>query len=444
MVEPGAAQPLERARPLERALEVEAFLASCRIDGAAGVRWRRTPASGTNPPHTLYHGSAGVLLFYLELHRATGGANHLETAISAGEELLRHVNEADRLTVGFYSGWPGLVFTLNELAKASLQPRFRLGAQMALRKMMEQSEALGAGIGWIEPMPFSDITGMTGEREVLDLSIGAAGAGLILLYAHRQRLDDRSLGWARQTADRLLEMAIDTPVGPNWLMMADMPFPFTAPNFAHGAAGVGYFLADLHRETDEPGYLEAAVAAAGYVKAKAQPSGDGVLVIHTDEQPDLFYLGVCHGPAGTDRLMFLLGEITGDASWMDWVHRNMVGLLATGAPEERTDGLWNNVGLCCGDAGIGDHALWLYRATGRAEYLDLARRIEAHLAVSCDLGGGMRSWPQAEHRNRPDFVETQTGYMQGAAGIGSFLLHLATLDDLVGAKIVLPDTPFDA
>ncbi len=427
---------------MEQALEVEAFLATCRIDDEAGARWRRTPGSGTNPPYSLYHGSAGVALFYLELHRATGDQHHLDVAVSAADAILRHVGELESATIGFYSGWPGSVFVLNEVAKASVQPRFRAGAQLALEKMMEQSEPLGAGLGWIEPMPFSDITGMTGDREVLDLSIGAAGAGLILLYAHRQRLDDRALGWARQTADRLLEMSIDTPNGPNWPMMSDMPFPFTAPNFAHGAAGVGYFLADLFRETEDASYLETALAAAGYVQAKTEPCGDGVLVCHTDENPGLFYLGICHGPAGTGRFMYLLNEITGNDSWLEWMHANMAGLLATGVPEQRTDGLWNNYGQCCGDAGIGDYALWLYRATGRAEYLDLARRIETQLAVSGDVVDGARSWPQAEHRTRPDFVEIQTGYMQGAAGIGSFLLHLATLDELVGSKIVLPDTPF--
>ena len=36
------------------------------------------------------------------------------------------------------------------------------------------------------------------------------------------------------------------------------------------------------------------------------------------------------------------------------------------------------------------------------------------------------AWDQAEHRARPDWVQRQTGYMQGAAGIGGFLLHFGT------------------
>ncbi|MEZ5340946.1 MAG: lanthionine synthetase LanC family protein [Acidimicrobiales bacterium] len=35
--------------------------------------------------HTLYHGTAGVAVFYLELHRATGERRHLDTAIAAAD-----------------------------------------------------------------------------------------------------------------------------------------------------------------------------------------------------------------------------------------------------------------------------------------------------------------------------------------------------------------------
>ena len=427
---------------LERALEVEAFVASCRTEGPEGALWSRVPGDSRSAPHSLYHGSAGVALFYLELHRVTGEPRFLDEAISAGDEIVAYLDNQSFVTVGCYSGWPGYIFVLTELAKASGESRFQESASLAVERMAGQSQRLGAGVGWVEPMPFSDITGMTGDREVLDLSIGAAGAGLGLLYAHRHGLGTGALDLAVQTADRLLEMAVETDAGSNWLMMADMPFPFTAPNFAHGAAGVGYFLADLHRATDEPRYLDAAVAAARYVQHKSTPSGDGHLVCHTDENPSLFYLGVCHGPPGSGRLMVLLDEITDDAEWLDWAHANMAGLLATGAPETRSRGLWENYSQCCGDAGIGDYALSMYRATARPEYLDLATRVGAAVLAASRVDDGRRSWSQAEHRSRPDFIETQTGYMQGAAGIGSFLLHLATIDDEVVSKIPLPDSPF--
>ena len=66
------------------------------------------------------------------------------------------------------------------------------------------------------------------------------------------------------------------------------------------------------------------------------------------------------------------------------------------------------------------------------------------LMECCDAptrDGGL-CWPQAEHRGQPEFIQTQTGYMQGAAGIASFLLHLATVKAGNPVKIRFPEAPF--
>jgi lantibiotic modifying enzyme len=246
---------------LEGALGVERFLGGQCIETDDGLTWRRIP--GGEPSHALYHGSAGIVLFYLELHRATGDDDYLATAIASGDDLLAHVrakiSSGDLLTIAIYSAWPGFVIVLNELYRASREERFRSGAVSALDQIAAQSSEVGAGVGWVEDPPFSDITGITGKSEVVDLSIGAAGAGIVLIYAFREGLID-SLDLAKRAADRLLEIAESVDRGLRWLMLADMPFPFTAPNFSHGPAGVGHFLADLYRETNDDRYLEAATA----------------------------------------------------------------------------------------------------------------------------------------------------------------------------------------
>ena len=65
--------------------------------------------------------------------------------------------------------------------------------------------------------------------------------------------------------------------------------------------------------------------------------------------------------------------------------------------------------------------------TGEAAYLDLAWRCASVILAGSERVGDTRRWVQAEHRDRPEFVEAQTGYMQGAAGIASFLRHLNCL-----------------
>ena len=54
---------------------------------------------------------------------------------------------------------------------------------------------------------------------------------------------------------------------------------------------------------------------------------------------------------------------------------------------------------------------------------------------------GMR-WVQAEHRVKPELLVAQTGYMQGAAGIGTLLLHLAEFEQGKQPALRLPDNPF--
>ncbi len=428
---------------LDAAAAAARFIRSQRVEGTA--RWRRTD-QGDVADFSIYHGAAGVILLLLELHAAGLDAAALDEATAAGEELLGFVRGRRRASVSPSRGWPGYAFVLAELARATGREDFRAAAAECLDRLRAQATALGAGIGWIEPMPFSDITGFTGEREIYDQSVGAAGAALVLLYAHEAGVHPQALEWARLASERLLEVAETDPDGLRWRMMADMPFAFTAPNFAHGGAGVGYLLARLHRHTRDPRHLEAAIAAARYTLSRATPIGErGRLVCHTEEaRKPIFYLGACHGPAVTGRLLLELYGQTRDAAWLEAAEALVEGMLGLGAPETRSKGLWNNHGLCCGDAGIGEFALLMAARTGRAEHLALAERCAKVTLSRAQARGDGLCWPQAEHRDRPEFIEVQTGYMQGAAGIGSFLLHLGTTLEGAPVKIQPPDWPREA
>lgn len=423
------------------AQETANFIEAQQLEGQA--RWRRSDASDTTD-FGLYHGSSGIILLLLELHRATGSSAALAQAVAAGEEVGTYLGQVERLSVGVSRGWPGYAFIMNELARASGREEFRALAVKCLDRLRAQASELGTGIGWIEPMPFSEITGLTGDREIYDQAVGAAGAGLALLYCHRHGVHPQALEWAVATAERLLEVAEITPDGLRWKMMADQPFPFTAPNFSHGGAGVGYFMTEAYKSTGETRYLDAAREAARYVMSRAATVGDGRLVCHTEEARNaVYYLGACHGPAGTGRLFLELAAITGEAVWLEEARALTRGLLALGAPESRSAGLWNNHGQCCGDAGVGEFALLMAHRTGDEAYLALARRCADVIVANSHTEKGCRSWMQAEHRGRPEFLEAQTGYMQGAAGIASFLVHLATTLDGRPVKIALPDWPAD-
>ena len=102
---------------------------------------------------------------------------------------------------------------------------------------------------------------------------------------------------------------------------------------------------------------------------------------------------------------------------------------------------------CCGTAGAAEHFLTLYRTTGNAEYKAFADRLNDDLvrrASSVDTpGGDGRKWIQAEHRVQPEFLVAQTGFMQGAAGVGKYFLHMDAMEERgEGPRVVLPDDPW--
>ena len=433
---------------LDLALEAETWIASARRETDHGVEWLDIPDEPDSVGHTLYHGSPGVVLFYLELAKTTGEPRFLEEAIAGASELV-HTLEADPadadIAPSLYSGIGGAAFSLHQVYLATDDERFRQAAVDALVRIRTAATEKGDGIGWIEPMPFSDIHGESGLTEVLDMTHGAAGIGLLFLYAAENDLHPDALAWATDTGDRLLELSTPVEGGLEWEMVTDNPIDFKAPGFSHGTAGIAYFLARLYEETNAQRFLDAALAGAGRLQAIAtvdEEKGTRLVYHHEGEGEDLYYLGWCHGPVGTGRLFHQLKKVTGDDSFGLWVTGGVAGALAMGAPEARSPGFWNNVSQCCGDAGLGEYGLSLYEVTGDEQYLDLARRVASGLEEKGQAAAAGVCWVQAEHRARPDFLKAHTGYMQGAAGIGSFFLRLHGVERESSTKIHLPDSPF--
>ena len=85
--------------------------------------------------------------------------------------------------------------------------------------------------------------------------------------------------------------------------------------------------------------------------------------------------------------------------------------------------------------------LALHRETGDPSHLSFARRVvDELLSRATETDGGLM-WVQAEHRVQPDLLVAQTGWMQGAAGIGSLLLSLDAAERGRPVELRLPDSP---
>ena len=163
---------------------------------------------------------------------------------------------------------------------------------------------------------------------------------------------------------------------------------------------------------------------------------------HEPDGENLYYLSWCHGPPGTARLFYRLNQTTKEKSALELVHKCAHGTIGTGIPEQRTPGFWNNISQCCGNCGVGEFFLSLNRIAPRPEYLEMARRAAADTLKRATAEDDGLKWIQAEHRVRPELLIAQTGFMQGAAGVGTFFLHLDAFERGKKPGSVCPDTPF--
>lgn len=432
-------------RYLDAALQAAKWIRTARVETPDGCVWLQGPErpEGLSSSPDLYHGGAGVVLFLLQLGRVTGDAAHLEEAARGAGALIAGLPDAlvpDQGQEGLYIGVAGVGFALDQVHQATGKEEHRKGAARCRDLLLKAARPVPAPEGTEAPEKAE-------WGEVNDVIAGAAGAGLYLLDRARQLEDLAALRLAVRVGHRLVERGIPEAGGLKWRMMPP-PYEKLMPNFSHGTAGVAYFLAALYQDTRQPAFLDAALAGARYLQKVANTSGDGCLVFHHEpEGKNLYYLGWCHGPVGTARLFYQLGQVTQDPAWNEWVRKGARSILRSGIPEKPTPGYWNNAGQCCGAAGVGDFFLRLHRRKilddKGAEALAFARRIADDLLrrAAPTPGGGLK-WVHAEHRAKPEYAYAQTGFMQGAAGIGMFLLHLDAVERGRAWDFRLPDSPF--
>jgi lantibiotic modifying enzyme len=304
------------------------------------------------------------------------------------------------------------------------------GARAATQLVMTRAKTVDDGVEW------SDSN---------DIISGTAGIGLFLLYAS-SRWNNREMGdMAVRAGRRLLKTGQPAEGGLMWFPGAATTRNY--PNFSHGTSGVAYFLATLYQQTKEKAFLAGALAGAAYLDAVATKRNGARAIFHVSGGGEgRFYLSWCHGPGGSARLFYRLLQITGDLKWRTWIDELTAWVVASGAPETRSDGYWNNVSQCCGNAGIGQYFIDLARTSPallpQVRAAEMRDRVSKNLlSRATDDAAGLR-WVQAENRVSPENLVAQTGFMQGAAGVGTFFLQLDALSRGVKWPTPWPDTPF--
>jgi lantibiotic modifying enzyme len=371
----------------------------------------------------LYYGNAGTLLFLDKLNRAAGREEYAE-AMQRGVHFLDESLPNVKL-YGLYDGIAGIAFSLSQLSD---DPDASAVCSKATDDLIAGAQKQGnGGVRW---------------NDDNDIISGSAGIGLTLLSLGQELRRPELVNLAVQAGTDLLVRSIPTAHGRYWLHEIGAEKQY--PNFSHGTAGIAYFLLKLYEQTGEKRFLDAAIDGANYLQSIASLNAPTrcLLPHELPEQSDLFYLGWCHGPAGTDRFFYELFKVTHDSQWKSFADAAADSILHSGIPEKETPGYWNNLSRCCGAVAVGEFFLARYGLNKELTDRAFAIRIGDYLKNRAQADSGGLKWIQAENRIEPENLQAQTGLMQGAAGIGLYFIHLAELDGSAETANRFPDSPW--
>jgi lantibiotic modifying enzyme len=410
-------------RYLDGGRQTARWLAGTAIDKPDGTIWPASPDWPAELSPALYGGSAGIALFLADLARLTGDSGHGRAARDA-ERFTARTSHKDRF--GLYSGLAGAALAVDDVATVLDDASLRIEAYAMLAELAAAAQPAGAGVEW---PAWPD-----GRGPWRDLFHGSAGIALAL--ARLGRIDE-----AVAAGRRLTELSIPADSGRWWRSRPDDLRP--APNIAHGTVGIAYALASLASITGDAGMRAAAVAGGTHLLSIARTDA-GTCAVHHHEPDgtDLYTLGFCSGPPGLACLFIRLSQLTCDPAWLEWAERAALAVSASGIPARPHPGFWDNVGQCCGSAGVADFFIGMHALTGRPDDLEFGcQMLDDILGRAVVDETGMR-WHNIEHTATPPELPAQTGWMQGAAGIGAALLRGHRVLTGAGAGPWLPTWPF--
>ena len=426
------------------------FIDTRKKKGPEGIYWSLEDAAKGRPIYydeiCMYAGASGIICFLLGLYDATKENQYLEEAKEAADYIIwRWKNEPELKRnfskYAFSSGWSGAGFALTRLYLVTKEEKYKdtVAAIIAQMKKDAKPGKNGQGYSW------STFPGIVGD----------GGTVLFLLFAADVYQDEDWKNFGITAGRNFLGQRQDAGEGKCWYPGVDPAYfgaksDYIDPNFPMGTAGVGFVLRKLYEASGNEVYLQAEQGITGFMDSVAVKMRVGKLLPHgLPDRKNLFYLGYCHGPAGTVRYYYKLYEGSRDeqekAKYKEKIRTLVQGLEATGAPEGRSEGYWNTHNLCCGTAGLLNMYLGLWAAFGEAHDLELAKRCGRILLDAAEVEKEQEpllKWRFALDRIAPDVLTTPIGCFDGAAGIGLALLqlHLAETDQYHVTRFL--DDPF--
>ncbi len=376
---------------LNLAVSVGDYVSSKAERTDAGSRWSTIGYFGSSEySPEVFSGVAGIVLFLADLGRVTGDQIHVGLARD-GARWIDETMQSDHGGIGrykgLYSGFSGHGLAMLHAGRAARDDSL---IARALRRADALTNTTYGGF---------------------ELMYGAAGIGVFLLRCFQETARARYLDEAVSAGEHLLEGADVEGDQRNWLIKLGKTAAYQM-GMAHGAAGIGYFLAELYRFTDDERFRDGALGTARWLQASAVHTehGAGWPSHSGDEESPRFQW--CHGAPGIGLFFGRTHDITGDDSCRKWAMRCGASTAAAGDVRK-------NPSQCHGLAGNGELFVELARITGDGEWAGKARKFGSLAAEYGDGDPPNRRWRSDEPGEySPDF-------MLGASGLGHFFLRLA-------------------
>lgn len=363
-------------------------------------------------------GTAGPVMFFAEALATTGDGRWLDAVRGGARWMAANLDAVagEQMGCGLFTGIGGWAVALDTAADAAADGDLRQLADRVVRTVAAKAVATTGGAHW---------------DEITEILWGTAGIGCLLLTLGPKYLGAGAIDLAASAGDWLLSQAEQAPPGIRWTLG---PGAYASPrrdsrrrypNFAHGAAGIAFFLARLSAETGERRFLDASLAATDWIMTTVR-TDDGTCAAYHHEPgaTGLFTLGWCHGPPGLGWLFRQLELCTGDPAWRTWLRRAARTDLVSGIPARKAPGFWDNVARCCGSAGVAEFFLDLHRLEGDPGDLEFAALLVDDLLDRAITDESGLRWSNYEYTRAEPDLPPETGYLQGAPGIGSTLLRL--------------------
>ncbi|WP_067460126.1 class IV lanthionine synthetase LanL [Actinomadura macra] len=383
----GASEPQWLREACEQAVEgITGYLLASMEPESARVLWPASCVHGAPDPCSLQHGAAGSLGALARCYQLTADPRLPEGIGVAARWIVKQLQEDTGRPPGLYFGTAGAAWALLEAGLA-------LGDDGLVDDALAVAESLPS------------------RAASPDVTHGTAGIGLTALHMWARTGRARFAERARAAADALVASAEERSGRLVWRTPADQDSKLagkTYHGFAHGTAGVGYFLLAYAEASGHAGCRELALRVGdGLLDEALITPRSAMWGTGSGDAPTAPYW--CHGSSGIASFLVRLGQATGAERF---------ARAADLSARAVTDHAWRAVlGQCHGLSGNGDFLLDMASLTGDGRHRAAAWRLARIILAGRAHRDGHIVFPDEQG-------EISTTWGDGLSGILAFLARL--------------------